>query len=159
MLDRWIVGTITTQHSIIPSIHQSKFILTAGESKAAPLQCADLFAGQCSVKLSYQRIISKARPDLRIVESRIGAPRAGGGSEWGMILNIFARQISLDAIIALQRQRFDLHLLFAFFKNNLHDIYSLRDKITVIARRLLPKQSLDFQRIASLKNARNDVTK
>ncbi|MCI0699314.1 hypothetical protein L0337_45840, partial [candidate division KSB1 bacterium] len=33
-------------------------------------------------------------------------------------------------------------------------LYSLRDKITVIARRFLPKQSLDFQRIASLKNAR-----
>jgi hypothetical protein len=29
-------------------------------------------------------------------------------------------------------------------------LYSFRDKITVIARRFLPKQSLGFQRIASL---------
>ncbi|MCI0693979.1 hypothetical protein L0337_18480, partial [candidate division KSB1 bacterium] len=33
-------------------------------------------------------------------------------------------------------------------------LYSFRVKITVIARRFLPKQSLDFQRIASLRNAR-----
>ncbi|MCI0698710.1 heavy metal translocating P-type ATPase, partial [candidate division KSB1 bacterium] len=38
--------------------------------------------------------------------------------------------------------------------NVIPKVYSLRDKITVIARRFLPKQSLDFQRIASLKNAR-----
>jgi hypothetical protein len=35
-------------------------------------------------------------------------------------------------------------------------LYSFRDKITVIARCFLPKQSLGFQRIASLRNARND---
>jgi hypothetical protein len=37
-------------------------------------------------------------------------------------------------------------------------LYSFRYKITVIARRFLPKQSLGFQRIASLRNARNDIT-
>jgi hypothetical protein len=39
------------------------------------------------------------------------------------------------------------------------EIYSLRVKIAVIARRFLPKQSLGFQRIASLRNARNDTVK
>jgi hypothetical protein len=38
-------------------------------------------------------------------------------------------------------------------------LYSVRFKTTVIARRFLPKQSLDFQQIASLRNARNDDTK
>jgi hypothetical protein len=38
------------------------------------------------------------------------------------------------------------------------EIYLFRVKITVIARRFLPKQSLGFERIASLRNARNDIT-
>ncbi len=38
-------------------------------------------------------------------------------------------------------------------------VYSFRVKIAVIARRFLPKQSLGFQKIASLRSVRNDSYK
>ena len=43
------------------------------------------------------------------------------------------------------------------FLESIYYLDNVKLKITVIARRFLPKQSLGFQRIASLRSTRNDI--